>query len=156
MTRKIKDLTGQKFNTLTVKEYAGKVGDYPSWWCECECGKKFAVPAYKLYRNYAVGCPFCQIGRAATSILWQGQAITIIPHHCHNGRPVEYLGELVKQITNNTEANAVLVLLDSVPDETLTTLGTELEDLAGSEDSADSAKEEWGNNAIMFDKLVDK
>lgn len=156
MSRKPKSLTGKKINTLTVRDYAGKVGDYPSWWCECECGKKFAVPAYKLYREYAVGCPFCQTHTEAVSIVWQGQSISVVPHHCHNGRPAEYLGELVKQITNNSEANAVLIMLDPVPDELLAGLGTELEDLAGNADSADSAEAEWENNAIKFDKPVDK
>jgi len=156
MSRKPKDLTGKKINTLTVTEYAGKVGEYPSWWCECVCGKKFAVPAYKLYREYAVGCPFCQTHAGAVSVMWQGQAITVVPYRCHNGRPVEYLGELVKQITNNSQANAVLIMLDSVPDESLAGLGTEVENLVGGEDSADSAAEIWQNNPIHFDKPIDK
>lgn len=155
MSRKPKSLTGKKINTLTVREYAGKVGDYPSWWCECKCGKTFTVPAYTLRRGDSVGCPYCQNHALARSILWQGQVISIIPHHCHNGRPVEYLGELVKQITNNSQANAVLIMLDPVPDELLAGLGTELEDPAGSEDSADSAEAKWEDNAIKFDKPVD-
>jgi hypothetical protein len=155
MSRKPKDLTGQKFGNLVVKEYAGKVGEYPSWWVECKCGKKFTVPAYNFRQGDTVGCPYCQTHAEATSILWQGQRITIIPRHCHNGRSVEYLGELVKQITNNSEANAVLIMLDPMPDELLSSLGTELEDPAGSADSADSAADEWENNATHFDKPVD-
>lgn len=156
MSRKPRDLTGQKVGTLTVKSYAGKVGKYPSWWCECKCGKIFAVPAYSFRQGDAVGCPYCQTHAEATSILWQGQRITIIPHHCHNGRSVEYLGELVKQLTNNSDADAVVIMLHKTPSESLQDLGVELEDNIGEEDNAGSAADEWQNNAIHFDKPVDK
>ena len=35
---KIKDLTGQKFGLLTVKEFAGCDENGASWECECDCG----------------------------------------------------------------------------------------------------------------------
>jgi hypothetical protein len=156
MSRKPRDLTGQNVGTLTVKSYAGKVGKYPSWWCECKCGKIFTVPAYNFRQGDVVGCPYCQTHVEATSILWQGQRITVIPQHCHNGRPIEYLGELVKQLTNNSDTNAVLIMLESTPSESLQGLGAELTDTADEADFADSAAEEWENNTIHFDKPLDK
>ena len=48
------------------------------------------------------------------------------------------------------------MMLDSVPDENLANLGTELKDSADSKDIADSTEKEWENSAIKFDKPVDK
>lgn len=156
MSRKPKDLTGQKFGTLTIKDYAGKIGNYPSWWCECKCGKTFSVPAYVFHQKQSVGCPFCQTHAVANSILWRGQRITIIPHHRHNGRPIEYLGELVKQLTNNSDVKAVLIMLESTPSESLQNLGADLGVDVDKPGCADSAADEWENGAIKFDKSLDK
>lgn len=156
MSRKPKDLTGQKFGNLVVKEYAGKIGTYPSWWVECTCGKTFTVPAYTLHRGDAVGCPFCQAGVAAVPLLWQGQRMTILPYHTHINRPAEYIGGVVKQLIENDNADAVVVMLHKIPAGSLQNLGSELEDNAAEADSADSAAEEWENNATHFDKPLDK
>ena len=36
---KFQDLTGQKFNMLTVIERAPNVGHNTAWYCRCDCGK---------------------------------------------------------------------------------------------------------------------
>lgn len=61
MTRahNFKDLTGQKFNGLTVLQYAGKVGrGQAAWVCRCECGNETTLATYVLRRgsNKSCGC----------------------------------------------------------------------------------------------------
>lgn len=141
MSRKPKDLIGQKFGKLVVKEYAGKIGKYPSWWVECKCGKTFTVPAYTLYRGDAVGCPFCQTGLAAVPLLWHGQRITILPQRTYVNLPIEYIGKLVKQLTNNSEVNALLIMLEPVPSEAIQELGSEYNDKPNKIDCSDCTGE---------------
>ena len=160
MSRKPKDLTGKKFGKITVTKYAGKIGNYPSWWCECElCKRVFTISAYSLLRGDNFGCPFCQTQNITTSILWQGQRITILPYCKQTRMDGEQLRMLVNHLTNETEANALLIMLDRVPSEVFQSTGPEVKipmDNEDSTDSVNSAAENWENNAIRFDKLLDK
>ena len=42
------DLTGQRFNRLTVVDRAPNVGTYALWRCVCDCGKETTVRASSL------------------------------------------------------------------------------------------------------------
>ena len=159
MSRKPTDLTGKKFGTLTITKYAGKIGQYPSWWCKCECGKEFTVPAYSIRQGDNFGCPFCQTHTITQSILWQGQRITILPYCKQTRMDGEQLRMLVNHLTNETEANALLIMLDRIPSEVFQSAGSEVEIPVDNEDSTDSVNstaENWENNAIRFDKPLDK
>lgn len=37
---KIKDITGEKFNYLTVIEYIGIINNRSLWRCKCDCGNE--------------------------------------------------------------------------------------------------------------------
>lgn len=52
--RKVKDITGQKFNRLTAKEYVGN----KLWLCICDCGNEFIVrqDSLTLGRTKSCGC----------------------------------------------------------------------------------------------------
>ena len=56
---KIEDLTGRKFDRLTVLEFAGQDKfKQRMWLCKCECGNTTVVPTYKLKsgRTRSCGC----------------------------------------------------------------------------------------------------
>lgn len=50
------DLTGQKFNKLTVIEKAGKKGATTTWYCQCECGNKVIVTITRLRTGHTKTC----------------------------------------------------------------------------------------------------
>ena len=55
------DLTGQKFNRLTVEQYAGyritKSGNrHVQWLCKCDCGNNKIVTSKDLKRNAVKSC----------------------------------------------------------------------------------------------------
>jgi hypothetical protein len=54
---RFKDLVGQKFNRLEVKEYAGKMKRGQSrWLCLCDCGTIKIVQGFKLTHNETKSC----------------------------------------------------------------------------------------------------
>lgn len=53
---KFRDLTGQKFNRLTVLGYAGKRGHNGCWFCECECGAIRKTSRYELIYGGTKSC----------------------------------------------------------------------------------------------------
>lgn len=54
---KMKDLTGQKFNMLTVIDCAGKLdGKCYYWNCICDCGNKTTVIGTALRRGTTKSC----------------------------------------------------------------------------------------------------
>lgn len=56
-SKKIKDLTGQKFNNLTVIGFVEVNHNGASVWnCECDCGKKIKVTANHLQRGQTKSC----------------------------------------------------------------------------------------------------
>lgn len=50
------DLTGSKFNHLTVLGYAGLVGKKQYWFCECDCGNVSRTNTSKLRSGRAKSC----------------------------------------------------------------------------------------------------
>ena len=53
----MEDLTGRKFNRLTVIEYDHSDKHYNSYWlCKCECGKETIVTAGRLRSNHTKSC----------------------------------------------------------------------------------------------------
>lgn len=53
---KIKDLTGQKFNRLTVLEQNGRQCGKVVWKCKCDCGKEINVIGSNLTANKVKSC----------------------------------------------------------------------------------------------------
>lgn len=51
-----KDLTGQKFNRLTVKKLSGKIKGKYEWICKCECGNEVTVSAGALIKGNTKSC----------------------------------------------------------------------------------------------------
>ena len=51
------DLTGQKFNMLTVIEYSHKAkGNHSMWKCKCDCGNITVVDSYYLKSGKIKSC----------------------------------------------------------------------------------------------------
>lgn len=53
---KFQDLTGQKFNMLTVIERAPNVGHNTAWYCRCDCGKITKVSTTSLKKGFVKSC----------------------------------------------------------------------------------------------------
>ena len=53
---KFQDLTGQKFNMLTVIERAPNVGHNTAWYCRCDCGKITKVSTTSLKKGLVKSC----------------------------------------------------------------------------------------------------
>lgn len=53
---RIEDLTGKKFNKLTVIELYGKKKDRYYWKCKCDCGKETIVMRSNLPKTKSCGC----------------------------------------------------------------------------------------------------
>ena len=53
---KLIDLTGQRFGRLTVIERAKNEGGYPTWRCECDCGKNLIVRGNHLRNGETRSC----------------------------------------------------------------------------------------------------
>ena len=62
MGRKPKDLSGQKFGMLTVKEMTGKRDGRGSvyWHCVCDCGNEVDVPAARLIQEHVIVVVVCR------------------------------------------------------------------------------------------------
>ena len=50
------NLIGQKFNKLTVLEFAGMNGKSSSWKCLCDCGKITTTMGYRLKNGWCKSC----------------------------------------------------------------------------------------------------
>lgn len=53
---RFKNLTGRVFSRLTVIEYAGMRGRYPTWACLCECGTRKVVQGTYLTSGHTKSC----------------------------------------------------------------------------------------------------
>jgi hypothetical protein len=53
---KIKDLTGQKYNRLTVIKFSHQLNHKSQWLCQCDCGKETIVDGYKLKKGITKSC----------------------------------------------------------------------------------------------------
>lgn len=57
MKRKLMDITGQKFNSLTaIKPLRKKSGTSRIWLCKCDCGNTSKVSTNNLLRNNVKSC----------------------------------------------------------------------------------------------------
>ena len=56
MGRKMQDLTGRKFDRLTVKEFSHSEGCMYYWKCKCECGKEILVTRSNLVNGNTKSC----------------------------------------------------------------------------------------------------
>ncbi len=56
MSRKIIDLTDQKFGRLTVLERTKNQGIQPTWLCQCECGNQIVTQAGNLKNGNTKSC----------------------------------------------------------------------------------------------------
>lgn len=57
MARKRKDLTGQVFDRLTVKEYSHTAQNGVAYWvCECECGNVKVISGNNLQNRTTKSC----------------------------------------------------------------------------------------------------
>lgn len=55
--RKVQDLTGQRFNHLTVKEFVGTTPEEGAHWlCVCDCGGEKTTSSHRLRRNAVKSC----------------------------------------------------------------------------------------------------
>ena len=59
------DLTGQQFGRLTVLEYAGSIGRYGYWYCECDCGDWSLVNTSNLKSGNSQSCGCLQKEQAS-------------------------------------------------------------------------------------------
>lgn len=56
-SKRIKDMTGQRFGRLTVVGYVGKVaGNKAAWLCQCDCGRSITVVGESLRRGHTTTC----------------------------------------------------------------------------------------------------
>lgn len=79
------DLTGQKFNRLTVRNYFGKSKSKCSLWlCDCECGKTSVVRTADLRSGHtkSCGCLFIETSIAKLPDDVKGEKN---PNHRHGG-----------------------------------------------------------------------
>ena len=53
---KLIDITGQKFNYLTVLERDGTINKKVTWKCQCDCGKIIIVKGDSLKRGVIKSC----------------------------------------------------------------------------------------------------
>lgn len=65
MSRRLKDLTGQKFNRLTVIERVENKGEKVCWKCRCDCGNEITVRGSDLKGNLTKSCGCFQKEKAS-------------------------------------------------------------------------------------------
>lgn len=69
------DLTGQKFNNLTVQKYVGKnKGGHSLWLCKCDCWKETIVIGINLKNGHTKSCGCFKIEIAGQQNLKHGHA----------------------------------------------------------------------------------
>ena len=55
-SRKKLDLTGQRYNRLTVLGPAENIGNRTAWHCRCDCGKETVVRTNRLRSGHTTSC----------------------------------------------------------------------------------------------------
>lgn len=58
---KLIDLTGQKFDKLTVIEKAPSRKKHVYWKCICDCGRECEISGESLRRNQPHNCGICEL-----------------------------------------------------------------------------------------------
>jgi len=90
---KIKDLTGKKFNMLTVIEQAGHQKQYVTWLCKCDCGNMKVVKGSHLTLNKVKSCG-CLLHKIQNKYYYENRRLYTIYHdmknRCYNNNFVGY------------------------------------------------------------------
>lgn len=53
---KMKDLTGEKYNKLTIIKFAGKINGQNTWLCQCDCGNFKILSTNVLRTGHTKSC----------------------------------------------------------------------------------------------------
>lgn len=53
---KMKDLTGKKYNKLTIIKFAGKINGHNTWLCQCDCGNYKTLSTNVLRTGHTKSC----------------------------------------------------------------------------------------------------
>lgn len=53
---RLRDLTGQRFGKLVVRERTANIGRQTAWLCKCDCGNEKAVPSWNLVSGQTKSC----------------------------------------------------------------------------------------------------
>ncbi len=77
-SRKKLDLTGQRYNRLTVLGPAENIGNRTAWHCRCDCGKETVVRTNRLRSGHTTSCG-C---RAPGAVPGAGLTLTYIDGTC--------------------------------------------------------------------------
>lgn len=96
-----KDLTGQRFNKLTVIKYAGKKGNGKKklchWLCKCDCGNRVVVARNHLANGHTKSCGCYKLKRTSESHTIHGKHGTSeyivwcnIKNRCYNKKNKSY------------------------------------------------------------------
>ena len=91
MSRKLIDLTGQRFGRWTVLRRAGNYGDYildghtsPTWLCRCDCGAEGVVTGNNLRMGKSAWNFLAAVASAADylAVLYYNAADGYLPRRC--------------------------------------------------------------------------
>lgn len=72
------DLTGQRYNKLTVLGPAENIGSRTAWLCRCDCGREVVIKSVRLRSGRAVSCGCMRPG----AIPGSGLSLTYIDGTC--------------------------------------------------------------------------
>ena len=69
LSKKVADITGQKFGKLTVREFVQINSRKQSeWLCDCKCGRTRITEAYRLRRGNVKACHVCCVEAGAPPV----------------------------------------------------------------------------------------
>ncbi len=73
------DLTGQRFGSLVVEEYAGQQDNHQYWRCKCDCGKQTLALQKNLLNGHTKSCGCLQRQMYKDNLrLVDGTSVTLI------------------------------------------------------------------------------
>ena len=70
---KLIDLTGQKFDKLTVIEKAPSKARHVYWRCVCDCGRECEISGESLRKNQPHNCGICELKKTKREIVRQNK-----------------------------------------------------------------------------------
>ena len=73
----MKDLTGQKFNNLTVLSFAHRKKEKYFWLCKCDCGNETIVESYRLRKGLTKSCGCLRIKANTKHGVWNSKIYRI-------------------------------------------------------------------------------
>ena len=93
MGSRVKDLTGQRFGSLVVREFAGTHGA-PAlkayWLCDCDCGETRTVPGKELASGLRVACKACAKAKRYKKNAVDIPGVYLLSNKCE---PFFYIGQ---------------------------------------------------------------